>query len=277
VRANAAASAMPTRRRGANGLHLLLPSGAPSSYAGLRSFVNWNRVMFRYSDPAKREKLANLKAKTSEIQELLRSPDTASGGAAGIDWDAWQSAIRTPGVVDMFRRKYEKNLEKEFRVDTSDDAKRQQEFETEMQQAEKLAAEADANVEALNEELAVQQWELDNTVIDDMPYMLARNPRAFEEAKSMAHSENMTFAIEKETMGLTGLDFKELRKQLNEGNVRAMAVFAGLPDTGVLNLGPYKNMKVPTREEQMKNPSASIIWIAAQIEKEERQAAGQRA
>jgi len=225
--------------------------------------------MFRYSDAAKREKLATLKAKTTEVEDQLRGADKEG---EPIDWDSWNKAIRTPGVVDTFRGKYEKNLQKEFQVDRRDDAKRQQDFETELQHAEKLAAEADANVESLNEEAVVQQWELDNNVIEDLPYMMARNPKAFDDAMTMAKSENMTFAIEKDTQGLVGLDFKELRKQLSDGNVRALSAFAGLPDTGVLNLGPYKNMKVPTREEQMKNPSSSIVWIAAQIEKEERQA-----
>jgi len=239
--------------------------------------VNWERLIFRYSDPAKKEALQSLSARYAEVNALHASlPKAADGVTAAstppIDWQAWRKVIRTPGVVDAYQAKYEAATKKEAAVDNAGLARRLQENDAELAVASAAAAKAASNIEALQREIRVWQWEKDNIDELTVEYYLAKYPGLHEKIINQCIDDDWFAGDENEK--LFSVDLKELRRQLNEGNVRALAALSFAADRKTISIGPYKDLPVPSREEQIKNPACSIIWQAAQIRKQDAIAAG---
>jgi len=222
--------------------------------------VNWQRLMFRYSDPKKREQITSLNARISEIRKQHSSIPSQ---ITPIDWNYWAKTIKTPGIVQTLKEKYEGEMAKQVHLDEGRMKQREKEFERDSAEAQRLANEVPNNVAALEKEVQILEWEKENIDSLDIKYFYDKHP-GLEQSLIKEGEEGNWFA-DPELEKFNTLDFKELRRQLNSGNIRALqSVSFMIPPTSV-SLGPYKNVPVRSIEDIIKNYHSSSIWRASQV------------
>jgi len=228
--------------------------------------VNWTRLIFRYEDEKKKASLTSLQSKWAEIRSLHASLPRE---VKPIDWNYWKKSIRTPGVVDEFKRKYDAELSKEIGIADPDAAQRFAQNETELKRAETVAANAEKKIPALQEEVDEMTWEQNNLEKVDVNYWLKKYPDAH--AEFVRQADHAEWFPDPDDEKLETVDYKELRRQLNEGNVRALAAISFLkvrPETR----GPFKGAtQFSSVDEIIKNYQQSPVWLAHQIELQDKQ------
>jgi len=220
--------------------------------------VNWKRLLFRYSDNKKRDHLTSLIARFGEIQKLYASLRTTK--IEPIDWNHWHNTIKTPGIVNTYKARYEEEMKKEVKVDEHKQKQRAAEYLTELKKAEELASAVPGNILAMQNEIASLQWEKDNLESLDLSFFYRKYP-GMEESFRREATDGQWF-VDSELEKLDSIDFKELRKQLNDGNVRALQALSFLPS---FTLGPYSNTTPKSVEDILKNYHTSIVWRASQL------------
>jgi len=230
-----------------------------------RASVNWNRLIFRYSDEKKKVSLSALQSKWADIQSLHSA---LPRDVKTIDWNYWRKTIKTPGVVDEFKKRYETEISKQVKVSESDMSRRALEYQQEVKAAEELAGKSDGNIAELEKEIEGIEWEKENIDKLDLEWYYKKNPGSEEYFQKEA-DEAMWFT-DPDMEKLETIDFKELRKQLNQGNVRALAAlsFAKFQNT---SFGPYKDMGANNADDVVKTYQNSPVWIAHQIEQQDKQ------
>jgi len=127
--------------------------------------VNWSRLIFRYSDEKKKASLSSLQNKWADIQSLHNALPPQ---IKPIDWNYWRKAIKTPGVVDEFKKRYEAESAKKIKISEGDISRRAAEHQAELKVAEDMASKCDGNITTLEKEIEDLEWEKENiNVIDD--------------------------------------------------------------------------------------------------------------
>jgi len=223
--------------------------------------VNWNRLIFRYRDEKKKSALVSLQSKWGEIQQLWSA---LPAKVDPINWAYWRRVIRTPGVVDEFQRKYDEEMKKEISVSQPDIAKRTKEHQGELEAAEVLAKKADENISELEKEISVVEWEKENVDNLDLNWTFKKFP-GLQEQQIEEFANSMWFPAP-ELEKLETIDWKEMRRQMNNGNVRALAALSFMNYPATTSFGPYKDIRMAPSDELIKNYQSSPIWIAHQIQ-----------
>jgi len=222
--------------------------------------VNWKKLLFRYNNnPKRREEVSRSSAKINEISSLYFAlPKTVEP----IDWNFWKNSISTPGIVDKIKAEYDSEMQKQVKFDEEAEKKHYQAFEAEYELAEKEAEKVEKNTETFNREIEILEFEKKNIDKLTTQYFFDKYP-GLEEKFEKEQDEGQYFT-DPEYEKVFTIDFKELRKQLSLGNVRALSVLSFMPPHDGIDVSSpgYKNVPM---EELMKNPQNSPIWQAAQI------------
>jgi len=246
-----------------------------------RAPVNWPRLLFRYAGSKTREQLALLQSKFSEVTTLYGSvPKTIEP----IDWASWKKSIRTPGIVDQFQSEYEAEMKKEVKLNTAEIAAKNAQQEQEIRA---LEAKAQTSAEFLSELTAeigwTQKWYNNpEEVVKGTMLSWNRFKREHYYPNYKIHRMNRLLFLGdplqsegREADRIDGIDLVQLRKQLENGNVRAMAavvpIFSAVGDMSSLQrLFIKKWMKPVDYEEAFKNPNTSLAYRAFALKQIER-------
>jgi len=238
-----------------------------------RAPVNWGRLIFRYTDTKTREHLAHLQSKFAEITGLYA---TVPKAVEPIDWGYWQKTIRTPGVVDQFRKEYEQEMVKEVKLNPSDEAAKKQRQEQEIRTFEAKAETSGTFLSELDSEIAwTKQWHDNPTeVIRGTWISWNKFKRDNYYPNYKIHRMNRLLFLgdpfqrdARPVDRINSVDLVELRKQLDNGNVRALAAIAPMADevgdlTALQRPFVKKWMKPIDYEAAFKNPNTSLVYRA---------------
>jgi hypothetical protein len=230
-------------------------------------------MIFRYTDTKTREHLAQLQGKFGEVQALHASIPKKF---EGVDWGKWRSTIKTPGVVDQFQKEYDQQMTKVVKLNTNEIENKKRSQEVEIRSLEQKAATSEEFLKELKSEIDwTQQW-YENTAETIRGSWISWNRFKLDNyyPNYKIHRVNrMMFlgdpmqrvgrAVEK----IRNVDLVELRKQLESGNVRAMAavapIFAEVGDLNSLQRPFIKKwVKATNYEEAFKNPNTSLAYRA---------------
>jgi len=227
--------------------------------------VNWTRLIFRYDDEKKKASLSALQSKWAEIRTLHSN---LPRDIKPIDWNYWRTVIKTNGVVDEFKKKYDQEVSKEIQTVDNESKAREAQYGIELKEAEESVTFAKQHIKELEDEIDLTIWESKNLDKLDADYYFKKFPGYQEECEwKVDHAQ--WFPDPNDEKVLT-LDHKELRRQLNEGDLRVYSALAFLKPE-VQKRGPFKGWPAPTSEELLKNYQQSPIWVAHQIELQDKQ------
>jgi len=238
-----------------------------------RAPVNWPRLIFRYTDQKAREQLAQLQSKFAEVAGLFTAVPKE---VPEIDWDYWRKEIRTGGIVDRFKSEYEEEMKKETKLNTAEVEAKKRAQETEIRALEAKVQTSHQFLSELKPEIEwLQHW------YDNVEDVTKGSPRSWNKFKRdhyyptyKIHRMNR-FLFLGNPMQDTGravakidnVDLVELRKQLEAGNVRAMAAVAPIMSE-VTDLDSLKRpftkkwIKPVNYEEIFKTPTSSLSYRA---------------
>jgi len=222
--------------------------------------VNWSRLIFRYSDEKKKATLSSLQSKWADIQSLHAALPKE---IKPIDWNYWRKSIKTPGVVDEYQKRYESEMKKEIKVSESEINRRATEHQAEMKKAEEISFQCDGNITKLEKEIDELEWEKDH--VDDLDLQWFYNKYPGSEEELLKEADEAMWFTDPDMEKFDTIDFKELRKQLNQGNVRALAALSFAKYNKTATFGPY-TINPKSIEEIVKNYQQSPVWMAHQIE-----------
>jgi len=232
--------------------------------AGARAPVNWPRLLFRYTDQKARDHLTALQANFAATQaayaSVPKSPEK-------IDWAHFKVTIKTPGVVDAYRAEYESEVAKQVKVNESELQTKLKAQAAEVTRLEKKALESKEKLDDLAYAVEELTWMRDNLDMVDSTLIDQFYP-GMTEWQAERELEGNAFTHEAAYDKLDAVDLKELRKQLSEGNVRALAGIQFVEGTApwLTYHGWMRHVKRQhTMDEEMKNPHLSTIYRAHQL------------
>jgi len=238
-----------------------------------RAPVNWTRLIFRYTDPKTRAHLAHLQGKFAEVSGLYASVPKKF---EDIDWKHWQSAIRTPGIVNQFKSEYDEQMKKEVKVNAAEAAAKKAAQDNEVRALEQKAQTSAEFLSELKSEIAwTSEWEA-NTEQVTMGTFKSWNKfkRDHYYPNYKIHRVNRALFLGqpmrragREVNKINNVDLVELRKQLDGGNVRAMAavvpILNEVGDLTALQRPFHKKWIKPTNyDETFKTPTSSLAYRA---------------
>jgi len=192
-----------------------------------------------------------------------------------IDWDHWRKAIRTPGVVEQFKSEYDTEMKKENKLNTAELEQKKRTQEAEIRALEGKAATSADFLKELKDEIAwTQHWyerpeEMTQGTFQSWnqfkrdhyypSYKIHRMNRYMFLGQPLRHSG-------RDVDKLKNVDLVELRKQLDSGNVRAMAAVVPILNefdvSGLQRPFSKKWLPTPNWEEVFKNPNTSLVYRA---------------
>jgi len=236
--------------------------------------VNWNRLLFRYTEPADRERMAGMQAKFSEISlKHAQMPKDLPR----IDFNMWRKKIKTPGVVDALEAKYNERMSKMVKSDAGVVASRLASQSSEVAAAE---AKAKTSSEFLSELQSEIEWT--NEWYQQPEAVAQGSPESFNPFlaktihqpqviwrtnKVLFHSNYFKYEGLAEAK-IDDVDLTEVRSQLAKGNVKAMAAVAPIleecGDRSAFQRPFWKKWlsKNPNWPAVLKNPQLSVHYRA---------------
>jgi hypothetical protein len=239
----------------------------------MRAPINWNRLIFRYTDSKTREHLAQLQGKFAEITGLYASVPKK---VDDINWDEYRKTITTPGIVDQFKSEYDEQMKKEVKANAAELAAKKSSQEGEIRALEAKAATSAEFLSELKSEIAwTEQWEQNPEQVTQgtqnswnqfkqdhyyPAYKIHRVNRVLFLGDPMRN-------VGREVNKIDNIDLIELRKQLENGNVRAMGAVVPLisevGDVTALQRPFIKKWIKPTNyDDTFKNPNNSLPYRA---------------
>jgi len=254
-------------------MHRLRASMMSRSHLAPRADVNWARIIFRYTDDKTRSFLAQLQHKFTEVATMSAALPKA---VKPIDWDYWKKTIRTKGVVDQFEQEYNAEMKKEIKINPTDIESARRKQETEIRAIEEKASTSAEFLRELKSEIGWTQKWYDNTEQVIAGTWISWNKFKVDHYYPAYKIHRMnrvlflgdpTQRMVREVDKINSVDLPELRKQLNNGNIRAMAAIVpikeGVGDVSALQR-PFakKWLKDVNYEEAFKNPNASLVYRA---------------
>jgi len=218
--------------------------------------------MVRYTDPSRRTQLATLQHKFSETQQLANSLPTK---IPQIDWSYWASSIKTPGVVEHYKKLYENEQKKEVKVNEQELSASQNAYKQEIAQLEKSK---EKSIKFIDEIKAYKQTlEEDRAKIENIEHthgdLFARHPGLLEQYRNEMHEGE--YGLHEEVEKLDNVDLVELRRQLEAGNVKSLGALSSLPPPKNLNLGPFNDQEWKYVPFDEKDASSNLVYRAKQI------------
>jgi hypothetical protein len=242
-----------------------------------RSAVPWARLMFRYTDPKQREKLAQMQTRFQEVQGLYAAVPKE---AEDIDWNHWSKTLKTPGVVDKLKATYDDALSKQTKLDLNEESARKAKQDSEIRAIE---AKAEVSKDFLNELKSEISWtEKWYNNVDEVAQGTFNSWNEFKRenyyptykihrVNRVMFGNNPSRYAARPVDKLKNVDLIELRKQLSEGNVRALgAVSQIISEVGdLMSLQrPFikKWIKPINFDEVAKEPTKSLVYRAFALE-----------
>jgi len=238
-----------------------------------RASINWTRLIFRYTDQKTRDHLAHLQSKFTEVSALYNGIPKK---IEPVDWAYWKKMIRTPGIVNEFEKEYELEMKKEVKLNTTEIEQKGRQQAGEIRAIEEKAATSADFLRELNGEIEwTQKWYANPEEVirgSWMSWNKFKTDHYYPNYK--IHRMNRLLFLGDPAQRLvrpvdriTSIDLVELRKQLNNGNIRAMAAVVPIKaDVGDLTAlqRPFvkKWLKDVNYEEAFKNPNTSVAYRA---------------
>jgi len=238
-----------------------------------RAPVNWPRLIFRYTDEKTRAYLAQLQHKFAEVSAAYATvPKTVEP----IDWNFWKKTIRSKGVVEQFEQEYVTEMKKEVKANATELEQKKRQQEAEIRGIEEKAATSADFLRELNSEIGWTKKWYDNTDAVIEGTWISWNKFKVEHfyPNYKIHRMNRVLFLGDPTQRLvrdvdkmSSVDLVELRNQLNNGNVRAMAAIVPIKtevgDVSALQRPFVKKwLKDVNYDEAFKNPNASVVYRA---------------
>jgi len=178
--------------------------------------VNWKRLLFRYNKPEARAHITHLQTKINEVQQLYSSLPKRRDE---VKWKDWEKKIKTPGVVAAYKSWYEAEMRQPQAQVKAAAAKTEQAREINELEAQRPRIEAKlaelAKEAAINEDFKAK---LELATMDDIEDML---PGLHDYLSLRLRNDQWVWDLD---VKLESLDVFELRRQLNNGNAKALSV-----------------------------------------------------
>jgi len=195
----------------------------------VRREVSWNRLLFRYTDPKERDRLARLQAKFGETSSKHGSlPKDLKD--SDINFSEWRQKIKTPGIVDELEKMYRTAMAQQTTLNSTERAGIEAQQDAEIKAVEAKASTSSDFLSELRAELEwLKPWY-------DRPMAVAvgsnRSWNKFQTETLYPYfpiyrmNKVMFYNDQLQDEGrpvarINDVDIVELRKQLRNGNVRA--------------------------------------------------------
>jgi len=238
--------------------------------------LNWNRLIFRYTEPADRLRLVEMQTRfnsvTSEYAAVPKKLDD-------INFDQWRKEISTPGIVDGLEKKFNAEMAKEVKLDAGERASIESAQSAEVRATEEKAGTSGAFLEELKAEI---EWTTNwYAKPEQIPIGSKRGWNQFAQNTMLPamqiHRMNRYMFLS-DTWRAHGrpihqihkIDLSALREHLQKGNIAALQPVAPIMEaTGSLWFAhrPFfkKWIKAVPYPAMFKDPNVSIHYRAHKL------------